>query len=206
MTHRDYGHGVMDMRTKNDATKKEIARVFKELRQRLALTPRDVLQRSNGRFVERELRRLEQGLSLLSTAGKRQAVADAYGLTSDHIAALVSGQLTVDDAVKVARISGPALAYLAAGQAPAIKEGERMATFARLGDVQRSAFPNLEICVLYHEKNGKTWSASSVAGARSGDYSKDDMTPHKWEELLNRLDETTKKIRIHPPVEKPRND
>lgn len=179
----------------------KISRIFVRLRTLVGASQAQLVERSAGAIGRHELGKVERGKSLMSTEAKRKAVAAAYGIDVEHVRALVDEKITPEE---VARLVPPFASEKAhevgsakrRGRPPGTRakpltpkeQGETMATFVRLHHATKSRFPNLELCLLYHEMNGKKWRDSSVTIARSGDAGAVDRRPEEWAALLDQLD------------------
>jgi transcriptional regulator with XRE-family HTH domain len=181
--------------TSAEDKKTYIGRTFRHLRVLLGLRQADLVVRSGGELKIGEVGKVEQGKSLLSTTTKRSALAKAFGLDMDSIDRLIEGQLTPEQAAKLAKGEKPGLASPVRVRKP-IQEGETMATFVRLQHATKSRFPGLETCVLFYELSGPLpWHVATIELARSGNCSGGkDLTPLEWKKLLDALDDLTRKV------------
>lgn len=162
-----------------EVLRERIASTFKALRKGLGLSQSEVVRRSGKTIGRADLSRIEKGAHLVSTVGKRMALARGFGLPVDVISALVEGRMTVEDAIAHAKDAtplaiAPAPAPSSPGSSPHLDGGQ---TFRRL-----------ELCLAYHAESGHHWRPDVVAAARSGPWGDEQTSPMAWKTLLDNME------------------
>jgi transcriptional regulator with XRE-family HTH domain len=175
---------------------------FRALRKALGLSTAEVARRTRGLLDRRVVERIETGGYKLSSERQRKGLSVAYGLSRAEIDALIENELSVDNAIAIAKgktpeVPSPDSRAPGAGARSPEELGERMATAIALRQADLAPYPNLEFCLEYHRRNGKTWDASVVAAARAGYVGEQDLpTTGAWESTLDRLQAVMRHARI----------
>lgn len=175
---------------------------FRALRKALGLSTAEVAKRTKGLLDRRVVERIETGGYKLSSDRQRRGLSVAYGLTRAEIDALIENQISVESAIAIAKrktleVPSPDSSAPGAGARSPEELGERMATAIALRQADLAPYPNLEFCLEYHRRNGKTWDASVVAAARAGHFGPSDLaTTGAWEGALDRLQAVLRHARL----------
>lgn len=163
---------------------------FRALRKALGLSTAEVAKRTKGLLDRRVVERIEAGEYKLSSERQRRGLSVAYGLSRGEIDAIIENQLSVDSAIAIAKgktVEVPSSDSATLARTPE-ELGERMATAIALRQADLARFPNLEFCLEYHRRNGKTWDAPVIAAARAGQFGSNDLaTTGAWDSALDRL-------------------
>jgi transcriptional regulator with XRE-family HTH domain len=179
---------------------------LKALRKLRALSMDEVAARSRGALDRARIVKAEQGKYKVSTAAAREGFAYAFDLTPDEVGRVISGQLSPEDAAKIAeaRAAEVPSPVNSAPLAPE-QQGDRLAVLVRLEKLKDARFPYLEACLVYHESHGKRWPQAVVDAARGGHFGERDLDGPTWERALDRLDAvmshaTLDTLKRHPPT------
>jgi transcriptional regulator with XRE-family HTH domain len=161
---------------------------FKRVRTLLGLKLDEVVARSGKRIDRSRLIKIEKGTAKLTTQMQRDGMAHGLGLPRSIVDALIEGSVSVEDAL--AQLQAPSIPVgSSASQVPAAtpaERGEQMATAIQLRDLPLARFPNLEFCLEYHRRGGKTWPEWVVAAARAGQHGDQDLpSTYAWEKALD---------------------
>lgn len=183
---------------RNEHEAARISRIFTRLRELVGASQAQLVRRSGGAIGRHELGKVERGHNQMTTEAKRKGVAAAYGIDVALVHDLIEGRRTVEEVAAVVPpfaldgahrvVPSPKKRGRPRKAPTAAEQGATMATWVRLEHASKSRFPNLEICLLYHEANGKKWRDASVKIAREDDPGAKDRRPEEWAKLLDRLD------------------
>jgi transcriptional regulator with XRE-family HTH domain len=186
----------------------DIGERFKALRTALGLSTEEVSKRTRPEGQEkplldrRRVERVEKGQAKLTSINQREGLSRAYGLTRQQIDAFIRGSLDVATAIELARAKMAELPFpVSSSNDPArITEdlGGDMGTALILRDTDKLRFPNLEVCLEYHRRNGKVWDRGVVWAAHGGHFGERDLPkPSDWEAALDRLQAVMRHVTVH---------
>lgn len=165
---------------------------IRAVRVALGITSAERAARLSGLLDRREWEKIESGRLKFSSAKQQRGVAAALGLSVSQVQALYEGVLSVETALqlstrKAVEVDSPARAQSERAPTPE-EQGERMGVAVQLRASEIATYPNLEICLLYHERSGRRWDPAVIAACRAGHFGEHDLpTPEAWTSALDRL-------------------
>src|ERR1700761_2198169 len=163
----------MNVATSKDNEKLRVAETFRTLLAELNLTPQEVSRRSRGRIRDNDVYRVQNGRSTLQEYEKRQVFARALGVSFQAFSLLLDGKIDVRGALAMSNSVNEE-------DTPLFESEARIPV----------ALSNLELCVQYHERCGKSWRPGSIAAARAHESATrgTEWSPTQWAAYLDRMD------------------
>lgn len=160
---------------------------IRAVRVALGISSAERAAKLSGVLDRREWEKIESGRLKFSSAKQQRGVASALGLSVSQVQALYEGELTVETALQLSTRKSQEVDSPVRVPTPE-EQGEKMAVAVSLRASELAAYPNLEICLLYHERSGRRWDPAVVAAARAGHFGEHDLpTPDAWAPALDRL-------------------